>query len=136
MRFMLCKFHCSSFICFCKSSPRLYTPEPLKLENAPHVHSTVVSVSDESSCQLPAEVKDGMLDKNLKQPQINGGVCLKSSLKKKKKVPQEVKESRENKKKVQWMDFSGKELVEIREFDSRWVIPPYADLSIFFLVYI
>lgn len=125
MRFTLCKFHCRSFICFCKSSPRICTPGPLKLENAPHVSSMAVSVSDNSSCQLSAEVRNGSSDENLKQSQIDDGFCLKSSLKKK-KAPQEEGESQESKKKVRWMDFLGKELVEIREFDSWWVIPLYA----------
>ncbi|KAK4773551.1 hypothetical protein SAY87_028570 [Trapa incisa] len=80
----------------------------------------ILSLSDGSSCQLPAEMKNWTSDENLEQTQIDGGGRLKSSLKKKKKekVPQVVKESRGKKMKVQWMDFSGKELVEIKEFDS------------------
>lgn len=137
MRFLLCEFHCPSFICFCKSSPHINAPGSLRLENAPHVPSTVVSVSDETSDQLPGEVKNGTSDENPKHLQIDGGFTVRRSLKKK-KVPQEVEEARaekkEKKKKVQWMDFSGKELVETREFDSWWVLPLYANLSFFVLV--
>lgn len=131
MRIVLCKFHCPSFICFCKSSPHINTSGSLKLENAPHIPSTVVSVSSESSDRLAATVKNGTPDENPEQLQIDGSMCVKSSLKK--KVLKEVEEAKEKKKKVQWMDFSGKDLVEVKEFDSRWVIPLYAYLTLFLL---
>ncbi|OWM69289.1 hypothetical protein CDL15_Pgr025476 [Punica granatum] len=121
MKFMPCKFHCPSFICFCKPSPHIYTPGPLKLGNAPHVPSTVISVPSESSDQSSAVVKNGNSDEKPKQQQADGSVCIKSSLK---KVSQGVEEAQEKKKKkkkkVKWVDFFGKELVEIREFDSWW----------------
>lgn len=123
MRFLFCKLHCP-FICFCKPAPHIYTPGPLKLESAPHVPpSTVVSVPD-ASHQLSAqtnEVKDDgivELEKQRQQQQQQHqqhevGNCVKSSLK---KATLETKESR--KKQVQWMDFVGKELAEVREFES------------------
>ncbi|KAK4786146.1 hypothetical protein SAY86_002835 [Trapa natans] len=120
MRFVLCKFHCPSFICFCNSSPHINTPGSLKPENAPHNPSTAVSDSSESSDKLPAEVKNETSDENPEQSQIDADICIKSTLKK--KEPKEAKEAKEKKKKkVQWMDFTGKDLVEIKEFDSWWV---------------
>ena len=64
------------------------------------------------------EVKDGSSDG--KQPDEN---LLKTSLKKAPSEPGTPKEV--GKKRVQWMDFLGKELVEIKEFESRWIFPPY-----------
>lgn len=115
MRFLFCKIHCPSFICFCKPSPHIYTSGPLKLENTPHVPSKLASVP-EASDQLPVEtieVKEESLDG--KQPPAEN--CLKSSLRKPTSGSGAVEEDR--KKKVQWMDFVGKELVEVREFESR-----------------
>lgn len=129
MRFLFCKLHCP-FICFCKPAPHIYTPGPLKLESAPHVPpSTVVSVPD-ASHQLSAqtnEVKDDgivELEKRRQQQhqQHEVGNCVKSSLK---KATLETKESR--KKQVQWMDFVGKELAEVREFESSEMYESYND---------
>ncbi|XP_075634376.1 uncharacterized protein LOC142606895 isoform X1 [Castanea sativa] len=113
MRFLFCKIHCPSFICFCKPSPHIYTAGPLKLENSPHVPSKPVSVP-EASDKLPGEtieVKEGSLD-GKQQPVVK---CLKSSLRKPTSESGSVKE--DQKKKVQWMDYIGKELVQIREFE-------------------
>ncbi|KAF5448036.1 hypothetical protein F2P56_033541 [Juglans regia] len=113
MRFLSCKIHCPSFICFCKSSPHIYSPGPLKLENIPHVLSEPASVHEDSD-QLSGEaieVKEDCL--YLKQQQPADHHCLKSSIR---KPILAAKEDR--KKKVQWVDFLGKELVEIREFES------------------
>ena len=119
MRVLSCKIHCPSFICFCKPSvAHLYNSGPLKLENTPHVPSTVVSVSTDSSDQLcgeEIEIKEESGDGNQQQQQQTENV-LKSCVK---KVSNESKEV--EKKKVQWMDNFGKELVEIKEFESRWV---------------
>lgn len=114
MRFLFCKIHCPSFICFCKPSPHIYTPGPLKLGNTPHVPSELVSVP-EASDQLPGvaiEAREDTLE-GKQQPVEN---CLKSSLRKPTLESGAVKG--DQKKKVQWMDFVGKELVEIREFES------------------
>lgn len=115
MRFLFCKIHCPSFICFCKPSPHIYTAGPLKLENSPHVPSKPVSVP-EASDKLPGEtieVKEESLG-GKKQPVVK---CLKSSLRKPTSESGSVKE--DQKKKVQWMDYIGKELVQIREFELR-----------------
>ncbi|XP_059430497.1 uncharacterized protein LOC132164094 [Corylus avellana] len=114
MRFLFCKIHCPSFICFCKPSPHIYTPGPLKLGNTPHVPSKLDSVP-EASDQLPGEtieVKEESLNGN-QSPAEN---CLKSSLRKPTWGSGAVEENQ--KKQVQWKDFLGKELVEIREFES------------------
>ncbi|KAK9274073.1 hypothetical protein L1049_018887 [Liquidambar formosana] len=113
MRVWFCKIHCPSFICFCKPSPHLYTPGPLKLENTPHVPSTCVSLPDASD-QLSGEtieIKEGNSDGKQQTEKI-----LKSSLRKAPSEPGAPKEL--GKKRVQWMDFLGKELVEIKEFES------------------
>ncbi|XP_061976342.1 uncharacterized protein LOC133697647 [Populus nigra] len=143
MRLLFCKIHCP-FICFCKPSPRIYGPAPLKLENSPHVPSTAVISVVDASCdddhvlndsvevkegsvgvdgkQSQAqnddhvlndsvEVKKGSVGVDGKQSQAQNG--LRSSLKKADFDSKEV-----DKKKVRWMDFLGKELVEIREFES------------------
>ncbi|KAI3412395.1 uncharacterized protein J3R85_017434 [Psidium guajava] len=115
MRFLFCKLHCPPFVCFCKPSPHIYTPGPLKLEDAPHVPPPVVSVSDGSDqlCGETTEVGDDVaLDgKNGETDKV----IIKSSLKKKKAGLEALCGE---KKQVQWVDLSGKELAEVREFDS------------------
>uniref|UniRef100_A0A6N2K900 Uncharacterized protein n=1 Tax=Salix viminalis TaxID=40686 RepID=A0A6N2K900_SALVM len=116
MRVLFSKIHCPSFICFCKPSPSIYTPGPLKLENSPHVPSTAVSVADASSndnhvLSDSIEVREGSEGVYGKQPESHNS--LKSSLKTAAFDSKDV-----DKKKVQWIDFLGKELVEIREFES------------------
>lgn len=111
MRVLFCKIHCP-FICFCKpSAAHLYNPGPLKLESTPHVPaSTVVSLPGASHQQT--EVKEESLGGY--QPAGNG---LKSCIRKGPVVgPNSSKEI--DKKRVQWMDNIGKELVEIKEFES------------------
>lgn len=124
MRFLFCKLHCP-FICFCKPAPHIYTPGPLKLENAPHVPpSTVVSSPDASHqlCAQTNEVKDDGIVEQQQHQQHDVGNCVKSSLK---KSTSETRESR--KKQVQWMDFVGKELAEVREFESSEIYENYKD---------
>ncbi|KAJ6934803.1 hypothetical protein NC651_009714 [Populus alba x Populus x berolinensis] len=119
MRVLFSKIHCPSFICFCKPSPSIYTPGPLKLENSPHVPSTaIISVADASSndnhvLSDSIEVKEGSVGVDGKQPECQNS--LKSSLKR-----AAFDSTEGDKKKVQWIDFLGKELVEIREFESRF----------------
>ncbi|KAK0605590.1 hypothetical protein LWI29_028486 [Acer saccharum] len=125
MRVLFCKIHCPSFICFCKPTSHIYTPGPLKLENSPHVPSTTTITDDHQLvCGLDNEdanqVKEESVVDGQKQQQAAAGEeeenenCPRSSLKK------EVLDSKQSqkKKKVQWMDLLGKELVEIREFES------------------
>ncbi|XP_043690586.1 uncharacterized protein LOC122641418 [Telopea speciosissima] len=110
MRVLFGKFHCPSFICFCKPS-HLLSPSPLKLEDTPHVPPRLYSVPD-SVGQLSGEgleVKNESFDGN----QVEN--FPKSSLKKPSSGPGVPKEI--GKKRVQWMDFLGKELVEIEEFE-------------------
>lgn len=116
MRFLFCKLHCPPFVCFCKPSSHIYAPEPLKLEDGPHVPPPAVSVPDGSdqSCGATAEAgDDAALDEN-------GGetvkVITKSCLKKKKKAGFEGHCA--EKKQVQWVDLLGKELAEVKEFES------------------
>lgn len=126
MRVLFCKIHCP-FICFCKPSSHIYTARTLKLESSPHVASTttaVLSVSDDHHVDAESDgVKEESDVVDGKEQQEEGGgeavenYCVKSILKKEALDSKEVK-----KKKVQWMDFLGKELVEIREFEARWVL--------------
>ncbi|GMQ00553.1 hypothetical protein CsSME_00047595 [Camellia sinensis var. sinensis] len=129
MRVLLCNIHCPPFICFCKPSSaaaHLYTPGPLKLENTPlpHVTSTLVSVvthHDTTSHQLSGgggeatEAKEASSesDGNQQQQQQQAENPLKSCIRKPCAEHKEVE-----KKKVQWIDNMGKELVEIKEFES------------------
>lgn len=125
MRVLFCKTHCP-FICFCKPSSHIYTPRPLKLESSPHVASTtaVVSVSNDhhvDADSVGVKEESVVVDEKKQERGEGGGEagenCIKSSLKKEALYSKEVE-----KKKVQWMDFLGKELVEIREFETRWVL--------------
>ncbi|XP_059628757.1 uncharacterized protein LOC132271408 [Cornus florida] len=116
MRVLFCKIHCPPFICFCKpSSAHLYTPGPLKLGNSPHVPSTVVSsVDDTSGAQISGEtteVKEESLDGKQESQRV-----LKSCIRKRIVELGGPKEA--EKKRVQWMDNLGKELVEVKEFES------------------
>ncbi|KAF3444385.1 hypothetical protein FNV43_RR14077 [Rhamnella rubrinervis] len=115
MRVLFCKIHCPSFICFCKPSPDIYTPGPLKLENSPHVPSKPVSVP-EASDQFPGQTKatEETLD-GQQQPTEN---CRKSCLKKPNSDSAAPIPNEKQKKRVQWTDFLGKELVAVREFES------------------
>lgn len=110
MRVLSCKLHCP-FICFCKPSPHIYTPGRLKLENSKIAPPRSVSVSDTSdkSSGDGNEGKEGNLDGN-----HHSEIFLKSSLRK----LQHSEKQEVGKKRVQWMDFLGKELVEIKEFES------------------
>ncbi|XP_043690796.1 uncharacterized protein LOC122641581 [Telopea speciosissima] len=105
------KFHCPSFICFCKPSPHLLSPCPLKLENSPHVPSPLSSVPD-AVAQLSGETIE-VKDESSNGNQIEN--FPKSSLKKPSSEPGVEKEV--EKARVQWIDFLGKELVEIQEFE-------------------
>ena len=115
MRVLLCKIDCPSFICFCKPSPHIYTSGALKLENTPNVPSTLVSFPEDSD-QFPVENKEEILD-GKQQPLAEN--CLKSNLRK----PNSnlVDPTEKQKKRVQWMDLLGKQLVDIREFESRFL---------------
>ncbi|CAN7112578.1 uncharacterized protein LOC103849772 [Brassica rapa] len=126
MRVLLCKIQCPSFFCFCKPSPHIYAASgSLKVENtppqvsSPSITTTVVDDNDDHYVDAhAAECVDG--DHAIEEKEEACGVeekqeggILKSSLKK------EVLDSpRVEKKKVQWVDLMGKELAEIREFES------------------
>ncbi|KAF8054583.1 hypothetical protein N665_1324s0013 [Sinapis alba] len=137
MRVLLCKIQCPSFFCFCKPSPHIYAASgSLKLEEntPPQVSSssttTIVDDNDDDDLYVDAhgaECVDGLLnevreeDPALEEKEEACAVdekqeeeILKSSLKK------EVLDSprEKKKKKVQWVDLMGKELAEIREFES------------------
>lgn len=98
MRVLFCKIHCP-FVCFCKpSAAHLYSPGPLKLEGTPHV--SLPGASHQQS--------------EVKQESLDAGNSLKSCIRKGPVVgPKEI-----DKKRVQWMDNIGKELAEIKEFES------------------
>lgn len=112
MRLLFCKIHCP-FICFCKpSAAHIYTSSsPIKLEKNPQhlvVPSSVAVVADASeSDSSSSEEKEDQVDG------LNGNVhVLKSCIRK-------IHCESDEKKSVKWMDNLGKELVEIKEFESR-----------------
>lgn len=120
MRVLFCKIHCP-FICFCKpSAAHLYSQGQLKLENTPHVpSSTVVSVAGDASGQLIGEVSEAkeVSLQGSRQAAINGGrrSCIRKATSGS-HAPREIE-----KKSVQWVDNLGKELVEIKEFETRYL---------------
>lgn len=113
MRVLSCKLKCVS-ICFSKPSHSIQTPSPLKLEDA---HNNV-------SCQSPVshvlEEQSGeqKIDEaeKVESSEVKVEILTKSSLK---KSPVAARAGSEEmaKGRVKWMDFVGKELVEIREFE-------------------
>lgn len=127
MRVLFCKIHCPSFICFCKPSAaaHLYTSGPLKLDITPHVLplgvepvSTTTNNISNSTDQLSGEtveVKDESCLEDDKLEQASEAHALKSCIRSKEAPsgPGEVE-----KKKVQWVDNIGKELADIKEFES------------------
>ena len=124
MRFMFCKIHCPPFICFCKPSSHIYTPGPLKLENPhpnpnpnPNVPCSKTDTSDQLSTD-PIEIKEESLAAENPKTAENS---IKSNLRKPDSLDPATPND-EMKKRVQWMDFVGKELVEIREFECRCLL--------------
>ncbi|EEF38990.1 hypothetical protein RCOM_0343080 [Ricinus communis] len=124
MRVLFCKIHCPSFICFCKpSASLLYTAAgPLKLESRPHVPSSTTATTTTTATVISVAITDSInevieesLDVVVDEKQSQG---LKSSLKKSSLLDSEQVDEKK-KKTVQWMDLLGKELVQIREFESR-----------------
>ncbi|KAJ9153317.1 hypothetical protein P3X46_026767 [Hevea brasiliensis] len=123
MRVLFCKIHCPPFVCFCKPSSSIYTAGPLKLENSPQVPSTaVISVANASSKfndhhvysdSIGVKEESSEVDVDVDGKQSKAQNCLKSSL-----IKSDLDSKEVEKKRVQWMDFLGKELVEIREFES------------------
>ncbi|KAL0921648.1 hypothetical protein M5K25_008742 [Dendrobium thyrsiflorum] len=109
MRVLFCKSYCPS-IRFSKSSVCIYSPCPIKLEDAQHVSNSPVPVSpvaEDNSSEVKIDVKENELGNE------KADVLLKSSLK---KSPGSGKEE-VGKGRVKWMDLVGKELAEIREFE-------------------
>ncbi|ESQ48664.1 hypothetical protein EUTSA_v10021633mg [Eutrema salsugineum] len=145
MRVLLCKIQCPSFICFCKPSPHIYAAGSLKLENTPQVSSSTTTVVDddddhdhyvdahveegvdhvdgllnevrEEDCAVEGKEEDCAVEREQEEEEGQShGESLKSSLK---KVVSDLGDGeRREKKKVQWVDLMGKELAEIREFES------------------
>ncbi|CAN6968443.1 unnamed protein product [Brassica oleracea var. botrytis] len=134
MRVLLCKIiQCPSFFCFCKPSPHIYAASgSLKLENTPpqvsssSTTTTVVDDNDDDDDDHyvdahAAECVDG--DHAIEEKEEacaveekkQEGEILKSSLK---KAVLDSPREKKKKKKVQWVDLMGKELAEIREFES------------------
>ncbi|GER50722.1 30S ribosomal protein S8 [Striga asiatica] len=115
MRALLCKIKCP-FICFCKPSAahHLYSQRPLKLDNNPHV--VVPSTTEQFA--VPNVLEKSSSDEGLK---VNGeqqveNTVLKSCLKKFPNEPDATTEA--VKRSVKWIDSSGQELAEIKEFES------------------
>ncbi|KAK1271562.1 hypothetical protein QJS04_geneDACA013027 [Acorus gramineus] len=104
MRVLFGKFNCPSLT-------SLFSPCSVKLENTQHVPSvpTPVPVDSGGSPDGKVEIeteKDGLSEKAV--------IVLKSSLKR----PPHRAVGVVGKGGVKWMDFLGKELVEVREFES------------------
>ncbi|KAL8546715.1 hypothetical protein ACS0TY_006441 [Phlomoides rotata] len=106
MRVSSCKIHCP-FICFCKpTAAHLYSSAPLKLESTPHVvPSTLFADSDKPSEGVKEEAVNG------KDEEAENGA--RSCIRKRSEAGKHV-----GKKRVQWKDNFGKQLAEIKEFES------------------
>ncbi|XP_071698498.1 uncharacterized protein [Rutidosis leptorrhynchoides] len=124
MRVLFCKIHCPSFICFCKPSTasHLYNSGPLKLEdshNAPSTPSLVVSADPsvhKNHVEEIIEVHDKEIsEEDGKQELEIENFVLRSCMKNKGDLQSR---SQIDRKKVQWMDDSGNQLVDIKEFES------------------
>ncbi|CAA0841575.1 Unknown protein [Striga hermonthica] len=123
MRALLCKIKCP-FICFCKPSAaahhHLYSQRPLKLDNNPHVVVPSSTTTEEQFAVVPNALEKSSSDEGLK---VNGGdqqaentAVLKSCLKKFPNEPDAATEA--VKRSVRWIDASGQQLAEIKEFES------------------
>lgn len=107
MRVLFCKIHCP-LMCYCKpSAAHIYTSGgALKLESASQrVPSTAYAVSGKSSSEGAGE--EGVNGEH------EAHMVLKSCIRGKPPPQPEA-----GKKSVQWMDKLGKELAEIKEFES------------------
>lgn len=117
MRVLSCKLKCLS-VCFSRPSHSIQIPPPLKLEDAQDNFSCQSSVPQFLEEQS-AEQKIDEAEK-VESSEVKVEILTKSSLKKSagagagEGVGSEVTA----KGRVKWMDFVGKELVEIREFEA------------------
>ncbi|KAJ0514969.1 hypothetical protein HanHA300_Chr10g0375501 [Helianthus annuus] len=131
MRVLFCKSHCPSFICFCKPSTasHLYNSNTLKLENSHHAPQTSVVVTDHQSDhnhvdenhEIVKATEKEVLEDGKQKSEIE--ICVLRSCMKNKCNSQSQSNSGSgspvDRKKVQWVDNFGKQLVDIREFESR-----------------
>ncbi|KAG9452017.1 hypothetical protein H6P81_004921 [Aristolochia fimbriata] len=120
MRVLFCKFQCPSFVCFCKSPVPIFSPCPLKLEDTQNVSSSLSPIPDSGNQLADEKVeleKEKDKDKEKEKDVLcrEAGVLPKSSLRK--PSGSDSSDSEVVKGRVQWMDFLGKELVEIKEFE-------------------
>lgn len=134
MRVLFCKNQCP-FICFCKPSSHIYTHGSLRLENTPQTSlqtQTQTQTFHISEDDVTKVTEAGEKDSRPQKQRVNvnendNGIavsnqdqnsgCLQSILR---KSPPQKSESAAiaQKKKVQWLDFLGKDLAQIREFES------------------
>uniref|UniRef100_A0A7N0THJ2 Uncharacterized protein n=1 Tax=Kalanchoe fedtschenkoi TaxID=63787 RepID=A0A7N0THJ2_KALFE len=113
MRVWLSKIHCPSFICFCKPAQHLCAPPPpppANLDSTTHRHTVVVHLSADKK-EEPVDDRGDKVD----EAEIRNEFILKSSIKRKVDIDQ-GEEGR--KKTVQWMDVTGKNLVDVKEFET------------------
>lgn len=117
---------CASFVCFGRTSAGLDTPSPLKVGPAQQQDVLPGSlVSDKSTEQMAAygddDARKVALKSSLKKPSNSTPVSSDSS-----NVYVALGETRSDipgpneRRKVQWTDVCGSELVEIREFEPRY----------------
>lgn len=126
MRVLFCKIHCPSFICFCKPSTasHLYNSGPLKLENshnATSAPSLVVSADPSDHKNHVEELIEVVHEKEISEEDGRHeleveNIVLRSCMKNNGDLQSR---SPIDRKKVQWMDNIGKQLVDIKEFESR-----------------
>ncbi|ONK60495.1 uncharacterized protein A4U43_C08F19100 [Asparagus officinalis] len=110
MRVLSCKPKCLS-VCFSDSPKSLESPPALKFEDAHQNDSNQSPVSDALEEQpVEEDIDEG---ERVESSDVKFEILPKSSLKKSSASGSEERP----KERVKWMDFVGKELVEIKEFE-------------------
>ncbi|CAM8913492.1 unnamed protein product [Rhodiola kirilowii] len=110
--------HCPSSVCFCKPAQHLYAPPPATsdLDSNVRIETAVVASDQFSAKKEEAEEEVVVVDGDDHGEKVDESEnVLKSSIKRK-VVSVEGKDGR--KKTVQWMDVTGKSLVNVKEFET------------------
>ncbi|XP_004290485.1 PREDICTED: uncharacterized protein LOC101309690 isoform 2 [Fragaria vesca subsp. vesca] len=116
---------CASFVCFGRASAGLDTPSPLKVgptQQQDVLHESVASdKGDDHTAAAPEEfhtAKKVVLKSSLKKPSKRLPVPIESSTERELSSDTNSHiQGNDEKRKVQWTDTCGSELVDIREFE-------------------
>ncbi|XP_061345192.1 uncharacterized protein LOC133291029 [Gastrolobium bilobum] len=120
---------CASFVCFGRTSAGLDTPSPLKVGPAQHQDASPGPLVSNKGKDPSAHVEDDhdsrkvKLKSSMKRPQINKPVHVEAAYEHEASGGEGIYTpgSQAERRKVQWTDACGSELVEIREFEPSEV---------------